>query len=141
MAHRSSPFVAATEVTHRSQPTRDIGSLALIRTHRTTRAGRHDALREVLMGGKGGTGESGGGMFMGIPNIPDIELPDIPGAMAPPPALTVPGKGIQPITNTRPGYKGFEQTPWFLSLTGRQAPITTPGTAPTARPTLLPGRR
>ena len=92
------------------------------------------------MGGKGGGGEGGGGGFMGIPNIPDIELPDIPELLGAPAALTVPRKGIQPITNTRPGYKGYEQTPWFLSPAGRQAPINTTGKASTARPTPLPGK-
>ena len=67
------------------------------------------------MGGKGGGGEGGGGGFMGIPNIPDIELPGASRSCwaRQQAALTVPRKGIQPITNTRPGYKGLYR-PRFL---------------------------
>jgi hypothetical protein len=85
------------------------------------------------MGGKGGD-DSGGFMGMGsIPNIPGLELPDIPALLEPGAAFTVPKKKVVA------GAQNPALPPWWQNLTGNARPVNAPGVAPTQRPILVPG--
>lgn len=89
------------------------------------------------MGGSGGdSGGAGGGMFS-LPNIPDIQLPNIPGITNPAAALTVPTKKIVPVVNTHQPSAQYQPPPWWQNLTGNMNPVSVKGPAPTQTPKLL----